>query len=487
MTRVLLFATHPASSNGYSKVAFEISKQLAKRPDIELTYYGFQNSNRNKAHDSERKLPPNVHLYDAFANEKTKQHGFGFDEVTEFVTLNKPDVCIVYNDMVVVSRIIDGLKSVENRKFKIIVYMDQVYQSQRKDFISRLNTDADFVMCFSKYWEKCVKDQGMTKPTGVVEHGFNPRMNYPVPKHLARTYFNLSQDDFIIVNANRNQPRKRLDLLMMAFAQVVSRHLTDPIKLVIATDPNGAWNLVEIFERELKIRGVSLEDGMKHVLFMDNPQNLTDTDINILFNASDVGINTAMGEGWGLCNFESGGIGVPQIVPAVGGFLDFFDSDCAMMIEPKVKLYTDMTVDGCPGCAEICDAGDFADAIETYYADAELRKKHGENSKKRIPENYRWVDIGNKVYNYICEVAGVTPKPLIDPNMISLEQIVELSELSEPVQLETTKTTSVKDRIKNNIESRKILPVIDEEDDLSREELLKLREKIDRMLALEKD
>ena len=58
--------------------------------------------------------------------------GFGFDQITHFVTMNKPDVIIIYNDMVVVSNILEKLKSVPNRSFKVIVYMDQVYLYQKK-------------------------------------------------------------------------------------------------------------------------------------------------------------------------------------------------------------------------------------------------------------------------------------------------------------------------------------------------------------------
>ena len=42
-----------------------------------------------------------------------------------------------------------------------------------------------------------------------------------------------------------------------------------------------------------------------------------------MYNVGDIGINTCDGEGFGLCNFEQAGVGVPQIVPKVGGFLDF--------------------------------------------------------------------------------------------------------------------------------------------------------------------
>jgi glycosyltransferase involved in cell wall biosynthesis len=40
-----------------------------------------------------------------------------------------------------------------------------------------------------------------------------------------------------------------------------------------------------------------------------------DDELNLLYNACDVGINTAMGEGWGLVSFEHGAAGAAQIVP----------------------------------------------------------------------------------------------------------------------------------------------------------------------------
>jgi len=40
-----------------------------------------------------------------------------------------------------------------------------------------------------------------------------------------------------------------------------------------------------------------------------------DDALNLLYNACDVGINTAMGEGWGLVSLEHGAAGAAQIVP----------------------------------------------------------------------------------------------------------------------------------------------------------------------------
>jgi D-inositol-3-phosphate glycosyltransferase len=40
-----------------------------------------------------------------------------------------------------------------------------------------------------------------------------------------------------------------------------------------------------------------------------------DRELNLLYNACDVGITTSMGEGWGLVSFEHGAAGAAQIVP----------------------------------------------------------------------------------------------------------------------------------------------------------------------------
>lgn len=398
-TKVLFFGTNTQQYNGYSYAVYELAKELSKRTDIELTVFGFQNFYRNSAHI--RNLPPNVYQYDAFANEEPKSAGFGFDQVTEFVSINQPDVCIIYNDMVVVSNIIEKLYNVPNKNFKIIVYIDQVYLHQKKEFIELLNQKADFVLAFTPYWEKCVIGQGIKLPTDYLQHGFNPMIHYPFPKHLARQYYGLKHDDFIILNLNRNQPRKRWDICLQAFAEIVKRHNDKPVKLLVATAIQGAWNLLEIYERELVKRGLSLDDGMKHLILIDNPQQLTDEEVNILYNLADIGINTCDGEGFGLCNFQQAGIGIPQVVPAIGGFLDFFNDDKSIMVDPVVHLYIDSSRDGVGGESQICSYNDFVEGLDKYITNPDLIKEHGQNARKHILQEYKWCDLGDRLYNII--------------------------------------------------------------------------------------
>ena len=464
-TKVLFFATNVRQYNGYSYAIYELACQLAKKDDIELTIYGFQNFYNNPTHA--RNLPSNVYEYDAFANENPKQQGFGFDQVSEFVNMNKPDLCIIYNDMVVVTNIINQLYKVVNKQFKIIVYIDQVYLHQKKDYINFLNNRVDFVLAFTPYWEECVKSQGITLPTDYLQHGFNPMIHYPFPKELARRYYNVKNDDIIILNLNRNQPRKRWDICLQAFAEIVAAYKDKPVKLLIATSVDGAWNLFEVFERELKKRGLTLQDGMKHLIIIDNPQQLTDEDINILYNLADIGINTCDGEGFGLCNFQQAGIGTPQVVPEIGGFRDFFNEENSKLIKPVVNLYIDNSRDGVGGESEICSYKDFVDAISFYLNNPEILKQHGKNARQYILSNYKWSDLGDKLHEIIKRVVGYNSLPpnitidndeTVDSKVFDLNDIDQvLNEHTQNDKLVVNKKLKVEEYKSSHTKSSKLL------------------------------
>jgi glycosyltransferase involved in cell wall biosynthesis len=399
--RVLLFVTSYHSTNGYSYVGYELAKTLSKRKDIHLTIYGFQRFHGLPGHRTD--YPSNVYEYDAFANENPKQQGFGFGQVKDFVTVNKPDVCVVYNDMLVLQGIITQLLQVPDRQFKIISYIDQVYLCQKKEHIEFINQTSDTAMMFTPYWEDNALKLGIRLPSCYLRHGFSKRAHYRIPKQMARKYYNLSMDDFIVMNLNRNQPRKRWDTCMQAMANVVSKRPRSNIKLLISTALVGAWNLIDIYERELKKYGIDLAKGLQHIIIIDNPQNQTDDDVNIMYNVADIGINTCDGEGFGLCNFQQAAIGIPQVVSHVGGFRDFFDETNAIVVKPKLSYYVDASRDGIGGEAEMCDYRDFADGIIRYYDDPSLCAAHGKAARKKITEEYGWDSIGDHLCNIVYE------------------------------------------------------------------------------------
>ena len=146
---------------------------------------------------------------------------------------------------------------------------------------------------------------------------------------------------FLVLNLNRNQPRKRWDITIIAWTKFVEKHYNEKknnkeikdIKLVIGTLMDGYWNLMDIFENEIKFTDVPWEYAKKTIFSVNLPQQLSDRDINILYNACDVGLNTADGEGYGLCGFEGAGLGKAQISSYVGGIKEFLSNDFSIIIK----------------------------------------------------------------------------------------------------------------------------------------------------------
>lgn len=400
--RLLIFGTHPQQYNGYSKVIFELVQQLSRMEDaVRVFIFGFQNV---RGEDKLRgDVPPNVTVYDAFAEENPKQQGFGIGQVKDYVSLCQPDVALIFNDMHIISAVLNELKDVPERKFPILTYIDQVYTYQRRVYIDFVNDHADEAIMFSPGWERCIKAQGLRLPTHFLPHGVNTDVYYPVPSHIVRKYYGFSPDDFLVLNMNRNQPRKRWDITLKAVVEVLRRNPGAPLKLIVATSARGGWNLTEIFDRELAKAGLDVAAGHRHIVFVDAPQRMTDREVNMLYNLCDIGVNTCDGEGFGLCNVEQAVVGKPQVVSNIGSFTDVFDRDCAILVEPRVEYYLDSSRDLIGGEARMCSYSDFADGIEKYMKDRALCGRHGQAARKRILQTYRWPAIARKLSNIVCD------------------------------------------------------------------------------------
>ena len=387
--RFMLVSTHAHQVTGYSKVSHGILKELAKEP-FELTHFGFQKFHTIPGNF--RPYPSNVDVIDVAALEKPLQGGFGYTLLPDAIRKKQPDIVMIYNDLSVVAQFLEAIrKSGIPRTFKIWVYCDQVYTSQLQAYIDLMNRDADRIFAFTAEWKTCLKDQGVTRPIDVLKHGFDASAVYPVPREVARKSIALPDDMFLFLNVNRNQPRKRYDILIMAFVELLVKYPTKPVHLLCICDrgEKGGWWLFELFARELKLRGVALEPYANRLIVTAQNMNFRDEDINMFYNAADVGITTADGEGWGLCQFEQMGVGIPQVVPAIGGFNEFCNDTNSAIVKPSVRYYLPTAFSQVGGEANACDPHAVCLAMEEYLLDSELRLAKGAAAKKTVL-GYTW-------------------------------------------------------------------------------------------------
>jgi glycosyltransferase involved in cell wall biosynthesis len=110
------------------------------------------------------------------------------------------------------------------------------------------------------------------------------------------------------------------------------------------------------------------------------------------YNAADVGISAADGEGWGLGTFEQMGVGVPQVVPAVGGYREFCSPENSVIVKPKHRFYMPMAYCPVGGEAAAVDPHDLCLGMEQYVNDSSLRERHGLAAKDKVLK-YTWAEV----------------------------------------------------------------------------------------------
>lgn len=395
--KLLFVGTHAHQFTGYSKVTYGIMRVLSKLPWLQVTHFGFQK--HPQLPPAYRPYPPNIRVIDAAELERRVTppnaplpQGFGYQILPDVIRQEKPDVVLIYNDMMVITKFLEEIrKSGIPRTFKTWLYVDQVYNTQPQPLLDIINRDADRVFAFTKYWKQCLKTQGINRPIDVIGHGFEKDMFTVLPKRDVRQKYGLPPDAFIISTLNRNQPRKRYDILIMAFVECISKYPTKPIFLMCVCDKGdkGGWWIHEIFHRELRLRNLPIEQFGNRIIMTMQDMIYRDEDINIMYNIGDIGISTADGEGWGLCNFEQMGVGIPQVVPDIGGFKEFCTSTNSMVVKPKYRMYQPTAYSIVGGEAEICDPHDICLGIEEYLLDSEKRRKHGEEAMKHV-QSFTW-------------------------------------------------------------------------------------------------
>jgi glycosyltransferase involved in cell wall biosynthesis len=139
-------------------------------------------------------------------------------------------------------------------------------------------------------------------------------------------------ESFVVLNASRPDKRKRVDLTVKGFARFA------------AGKPPGVRLCLhhaimdEAIERDLACVIRECGIGERVALNPLGSRIVSDAELNLLYNACDVGITTSMGEGWGLVSCEHGAAGAAQVVPDHTACSELWRGR-AELVQP-VKRYT---------------------------------------------------------------------------------------------------------------------------------------------------
>jgi D-inositol-3-phosphate glycosyltransferase len=206
-------------------------------------------------------------------------------------------------------------------------------------------------------------------------------------------------NSFMVLNANCIYLRKRLDLTIKGFAE-----FTAPCPdsyLYLHTGQASAQQLSELKEM---IDDSGIGERILFNTLTPDLSRLPLKDLNLLYNACDVGLTTAMGEGWGLTAFEHAATGAPQIVPDHTSFAENWTGAAEMMpITGREYIFYEL--------ADMftVSPGDVAAALERMYANKAYRAQMAQAAYERATDaRFRWEHVGSKFRSIVEETLAPT-------------------------------------------------------------------------------
>ena len=304
--RKVLWVSDGVVPTGFGRVAHAIISRLEDKFDIHhlaLKYDG-------TPHEYNHKIYPASLGGDIY----------GVNQLKRILAKNSEyfDTIFLFNDMPIIDMYLENIKDIINKdKTKIVVYFPVDSKFPRIEWFKNYNI-VDEVVTYTNFGKREVERVLKFKNIHVIYHGVD-RNKFPkidkseaIAKIFGESLVEELKDSFIILNANRNQPRKRIDLTIAGFAEFAHKNMLTPedVRLYLHMGTRDAgWDILRLSNYYKVQQYILLTANTPYHPYVD------DETLAHIYNIADAGINTSSGEGFGLFPVELASVGKPQIVP----------------------------------------------------------------------------------------------------------------------------------------------------------------------------
>jgi D-inositol-3-phosphate glycosyltransferase len=389
----ILYAGDAFVQTGFGRVAEYLLPALAKEHDVHVLA-----TNYHGDHDEEaikyKTYPAMVHGSDPFGSHR----------IAELVQTIKPDLVWVTNDLWVAINLWGVVKTLrETIPFKFFVYTP----IDSYGLFPELNgpvSEWDGLATYTEFGKEELVKMGYEKPIAVIPHGTDFTKFFPIDPLECRRDLGVPEDTFIVFNGNRNQPRKRIDLTIKGFIEFAKDKPDARLWLNMGAKDMG-WELIPLFKRVARDTGYDAAGK----LILTSPNFSTHNclpieQLNKVYNCVDIGLNTCIGEGWGLVNSEHAATGVAQVVPDHTSLKEIFND------VPRIACNGSET-DRNYGLERLLpDPSSVTDILNGYYEDRNSLKAAGNWCHERIHEReFTWPVITKKMLRIVEEVLNQKP------------------------------------------------------------------------------
>jgi glycosyltransferase involved in cell wall biosynthesis len=381
----ILYCGDAFVETGFGRVAENLLPALAEEYEVVVmstNYHGDPHSEAKKY----KVYPALLHGSDPFGSHR----------IAEIIQREKPDLIWVTNDIWIAINLWNQAKPLQEQfGFKWFVYTPIDSYGLFPSLAAPM-MEWNGLATYTEFGAKELRLAGYDKHIDVVGHGTDFTKFFPMEKAKCRKELGVPEDVFIVFNGNRNQPRKRIDLTIKGFIEFAQDKPDTRLWLHMGAKDMG-WPIIELFQRVARDFGYDAAGK----LILTSPSFSTDNclpieQLNKVYNAVDIGVNTCIGEGWGLVNTEHAATGVAQLVPDHTSLKEIFYDVPRMEIE-SWEVDRNYGLDrGQPSPSAM------ARILTEYYNNRDLLKTDSAWCWERMhQEQFTWPYVGKKMLDIV--------------------------------------------------------------------------------------
>jgi glycosyltransferase involved in cell wall biosynthesis len=327
--KVLAYCDTPSCATGFSTVSRNIFEALYKtgRYEIEVLGINFWGN----PHNFPYKIWP--------VGTNNERDPYGRVKVVNMIPRMDYDILFFLQD----TFILDFLPQLHEKlnadgKKRVEICYFPVDGKPKEQWLKNVNA-VDYPVTYSEWGKKQVFDvyPEFNKDLMTISHGANLKDFYVLNQKditsFKSQFFGENRDKFIFSNIGRNQQRKDVPRMIMAFKEFQKQVPNSILYNQMAKKDQG-WNLPEVCNS----LGLSTN---KDVIFPENfspNQGYPIEVVNMIYNCSDCVVSTVLAEGWGLAWIEAMATKTPVIFPDNTALTENITEDRGYLVKSGTTL-----------------------------------------------------------------------------------------------------------------------------------------------------
>lgn len=371
--RNVLWVGDACCQSGFAKATHEIGDRLCQ--DFQFSVLGINAKGDRHPYD-----------YDVYPAAPGGDM-FGLGRMIEICDKVRPNVVVLQNDGWNIQPYMVQLKRAKEHAETPVIAVVAV---DGKNFQGEWLKGVSHAIFWTNFALREARAGGYEGPASVIPLGvdldkFQPRSKRESRYRIFKGY--MPDETFVVGSVNRNQPRKRADLLIRYFAEWIHTKNVDAILFMHVAPTGDAGIDVEQLARfygvhdRLARREPPLWSGI-------DEDEMCDT-----YNCFDVFATTTQGEGFGLTPFEAMACGVPGVVPSWSALEELCENACCMV--PCTS--TSVTFGGPNVIGGVPDEQAFIETLHALYLHKEYRVAFSKLGLGRVSEQrFSWNNIAER-------------------------------------------------------------------------------------------